>query len=206
MPTPFLEYQFPAYVSEGSRGGPGFSTTVFTSQTGFEQRNSNWSLSRAQYDVSYGIRSKEDLDDVLDFFYVMRGRATGFRFKDWGDYQIAEGNIGTGDGSEDTFQIVKKYTVSSTTYTRTITKIVANSLVVKVNGMTKTVITDYTVDMNTGVIVFESGDIPAMGEEVTVTCEYDVPVRFDVDQLPISWEAFQIESADGIALVEIRTS
>lgn len=204
MPTPFIEERFPVYVSEGSKGGPAFNTTIFTSQSGFEQRNANWATSRASYDVAFGIRDEDDLADVLEFFYVMHGRATGFRFKDWGDYRIVNGNIGTGDGVETTYQIVKKYSVSSNTYTRTITKIVANTLEVYVNDVLKTLTTDYTVNMNTGVIVFEAGDIPGVGEAVEVNCEFDVPVRFDIDEMPISWEAFQIQSASGINLVEVR--
>ena len=200
MPTPFLEERFPESVSEGSKGGPGFSTTVFTSQSGFEQRNANWANSRAQYDISYGIRSKADLDDVLDFFFVMRGRATGFRFKDWGDYQITLGNIGTGDSVEDTFQVVKKYVVGSNTYTRTITKIVTGTVEVRVNNVVVDP-GDYTLNLNTGVLVF---DTPPGAFAITITCEFDVPVRFDVDNLPISWEAFEIESAEGILLVEVR--
>ena len=204
MPQSFLEERFPVYVSEGSKGGPGFNTTIFTSQSGFEQRNANWATSRATYDVAFGIRDEDDLADVLEFFYVMHGRATGFRFKDWGDYRIVDGNIGTGDGAEDTYQIVKKYTVNSNTYTRTITKIVANTLIVRVNDVVKTLTTDYTVDMNTGIITFGVGDIPGAAEAVEVDCEFDVPVRFDIDDMPISWEAFQIQSASGITLVEVR--
>lgn len=202
MPVPFIEERFPVNVSEGSKGGPGFNTTVFTSQSGFEQRNSNWANSRAQYDVSYGIRDKVDLDAVLAFFFVMRGRATGFRFKDWGDYQITNGNIGTGTGAQTIFQIVKKYTVGANTYTRTINKIVTGTLQVFVNGVLQTLTTHYTVNMNTGVITFVTA--PPNGQAVTVTCEFDVPVRFDVDSLPISWEAFEIEGSEGILLVEVR--
>lgn len=202
MPLPFLEERFPEAVSEGSKGGPGFNTTIFTSQSGFEQRNSNWATSRASYDVAFGIRDEQDLADVLEFFYVMRGRATGFRFKDWGDYRITNGNIGTGDGVDTTFQIVKKYTVGANTYTRTINKIVTGTLQVYVNSVLQVLTTDYTVNMNTGLITFTSP--PGNGLAITVTCEFDVPVRFDIDNMPISWEAFQIQSASGITLVEVR--
>lgn len=200
MPTAFLEEQFPASVSEGSKGGPGFNTTVFTSQSGEEQRNQNWAQSHAEYDVSYGIRSKADLDLVLAFFYVMRGRITGFRFKDWGDYILTDEEIGLGTGGSVAYQVTKTYSVGSNDYVRNIKKLVAATVVVKWNGVTKTETTHYVVNYNTGVITMT---VPA-AQVITVSCQFDVPVRFDVDKLPISWEAFQIESADGIALVEVK--
>lgn len=200
MPTAFLEEQFPASVSEGSKGGPSFNTTVFTSQSGEEQRNQNWEESRAMYDVSYGIRSKEDLDLVVAFFYVMRGRITGFRFKDWGDYICDDEEIGLGTGGSVAYQTTKTYSVGSNEYVRNIKKLVDDTVVVKWNDVVKTETTHYVVNYDTGVITMT---VPN-AEVIKVSCQFDVPVRFDVDKLPVSWEAFEIESSDGIALVEVK--
>lgn len=205
MPTPFLELRLPESISEGSKGGPGFSTDVFESETGFEQRNSKWAKARCRYDISYGIRDRDDADIILDFFYNMHGRATGFRYKDWTDYQLNNGLIGLGDGVEDTFQIVKIYATGAATYTRDLKKIVASPApVVTVAGVTKILTTDYTLNLDTGVIVFGGSDIPTSMQEVRVTCEFDVPVRFDIDQLMITSQTWEQESLEAIPLVEIR--
>ena len=44
---------------------------------------------------------------MLDFFHARRGRAYGFRLKDFSDFTMAEQSIGTGDGSTATFQLIR---------------------------------------------------------------------------------------------------
>lgn len=200
--TTFVEQQFPPEISYGSKGGPSFSTDVFTATSGAEQRNINWELSRCRYDVSHGIKTRAQMDDIIEFFYAMKGKAIGFRFKDWSDYTLTDGQIGVGTGVLTTFQIKKLYTVGSETYSRNLKKIVASTLVVKVNGVTKTITTDYTVDLNTGIITFVVA--PTNTHPVTATCEFDVPVRFDTDEMNITQEAFELETWDSIPLVEIK--
>lgn len=218
MPIAFLEQRFPPNISYGSKGGPEFNTTVFEAASGYEQRNVNWEFARCRYDVSHGIKTKEDMDEILDFFYVVRGKATGFRYKDWSDYQLTQELIGTGNGAQTQFQIIKKYTAGSEVYTRTIRKIVAAftppahptegwddpavEFRVYVNDVLVT--SGYSVNYNTGVITFVSA--PTSGHTVKVTCEFDVPVRFDTDKMDITLEAFELEVWDSIPLVEIKTS
>lgn len=202
MPVAFVEERFPSDISYGSKGGPSFKTSVFESSAGMEQRNREWSKARCRYDVSHGIRDKVDMNNILDFFYNMGGKATGFRFKDWADYKLTNGNIGTGNGVLVAFQIVKKYTVGLNVYTRDIRKPVAGTFTVLVNAVAQTPGVDYTVDTTTGIITFAVA--PAVGHAVVVSCEFDVPVRFDTDEMFITQEAFELESWDEIPLVEIR--
>jgi uncharacterized protein (TIGR02217 family) len=205
MPIPsFIETRFPTEISFGSSGGPGFNTDVFTAASGSEQRTLLWSESRAEYNITTGIRDKVDMDKVVAMFFAVRGRGVGFRFKDWADYQIALQNIGIGNGVLTQFQLVKSYTFGAETYTRTIRKPVAGTVTgVTVNGVPKTLGTDFTVDTTTGILTFTVA--PANTHVVFVgAAEFDVPVRFDIDKLPVSHEAWQIESLSSIPLVEIR--
>jgi uncharacterized protein (TIGR02217 family) len=209
MPVSFLEERFPPDISYGSKGGPSFNTTIFTAASGSEQRNSNWQVARCVYDVSHGIRDKADMDSVLNFFYNMRGKATGFRFKDWSDYHLTNGNIGTGNGTQTAYQIKKIYATGATVYERILRKIVsptvgppAVALLVKVNNVLLTNGVGYNINYNTGIITFTSA--PAAGHSVVVSCEFDVPVRFDVDEMPITLEAFELETWDSIQLVELK--
>jgi len=200
MPTQFIEDRLPVSISEGSQGGPGFNTDVFESDTGFEQRNIKWELARHRYDIGYGIRSKEDMEEVFEFFYNVKGRAIGFRYKDWLDYEVDNQNIGVGTGGSLAYQVVKDYTVGSETYTRDIKKIVANTVIVTWNDVVKTETTHYVVDYNTGLITMT---VPA-AQVARVTCEFDVPVRFDIDQLSVTAETWLLESVENIPLVEIK--
>lgn len=193
--------RFPETVSNGAQGGPTFKTDVWEGHTGLEQRTAKWSRARHKYNVGLAIRSKTDMDAVREIFSLARGRATGFRFKDWTDYTITNGNIGTGNGSTTVYDIVKKYTHGAYTYTRRILKPVSGTLLVYVNSVLKTETTDYTVDYTTGEITFLAA--PTSTHPITVTCEFDVPVRFDTDNIMPEHAGYQSEVNDNIPLVEI---
>lgn len=205
MPLPsFIEERFPTEISYGSSGGPAFSTNVFESSSGYEQRTLLWAEARARYNIATGIKDKIDMDEVLKFFFNVRGRSIGFRFKDWADYQIAAQNIGTGNGSQTQFNLVKTYVTGAYTYTRRIYKPVQGSILnVTVGGSAQAETVNYTVNYTTGVITFLSP--PAGSAAVVVgSAEFDVPVRFDTDELPITHEAWLAESLSSIPLVELK--
>lgn len=179
----FHEVQFPTDIALGATGGPMFKTTILELANGFEKRNIDWSLVKAKYDIGQGVRDRADLDVTRSFFYARQGRAHGFRFKDHGDFKIVEQSIGVGDGATTVFQIYKAYVSGGYEYDRPIKKIVAATYVVKVDGV---VLVEgagagkFQIDITTGRITF--GTAPASTKVVTVSCEFDVPVRFDTDQ------------------------
>ena len=100
---------FPKEISYGSKGGPAFKTTVITLASGLERRNQEWKRVRAIYDVSHGIKSPAELEELRSFFYARRGMANSFNYFDWGDHEIVTQNIGIGDGIKRNFQIIKSY-------------------------------------------------------------------------------------------------
>ena len=207
--------RFPDKISYGSSGGPSFSTDVITVKSGFETRNANWVQSRHNYDVAFGVAtSQERLDELTNFFQAMYGKAYSFRYKDWGDYKSCAINkeprssdqlIGIGDstdGNDGTieYQLVKNYIAGNTTI-RDIKKPV--SVQIEVNGALKVENTDYTIDMTTGIITFSGGNVPLLGEEIKAGYEFDVPCRFDTDELNISIDAYSIGTVS-VPLIEVR--
>ena len=46
---------------------------------------------------------------LIAFFRARKGRAFGFRFKDWNDYQALAETFGTGDETTRTFQPTRGY-------------------------------------------------------------------------------------------------
>lgn len=196
--------RFPDDISYGSAGGPSFKTYVFEGSSGLEQRNITWSEAKHRYDVSHGVKDKTDMDVIRAFFYNVSGRAHGFRFKDWGDYELLNENIGTGDGVVTTFLVTKKYVTGTSTYTRRIFKPISTGFEVRVNGVLKTAGSHYNLTASTGTIVFTAGNIPGVGEAVTVTGEFDVPVRFDTDALASSHDGYLTESWGSIPIIELR--
>lgn len=169
---------FPESVSRGSSGGPEFSTSVVESQSGDEARNGRRMLPLGRYDAAVGVRTQEMADAVRDVFMVARGKLNTFRFKDWQDYRLTDGVIGTADGIITNFQLVKVYQVGAHALTRPIILPRSGTLTVKRNGSP---IAGWTCNYNTGLVSFASP--PAAGV-ISATCEFDVLARFDVDYLP----------------------
>lgn len=197
----FVEVQFPVDISYGSKGGPEFSTDIIEMFSGHEQRNINWTQSRCKYNVAHGVKTPEQLSELIEFFRARQGRAIGFRFKDWSDYQATNQQIGTGDDTNPDFQFSKKYTNGSVTVTRTITKPVNNS-VLKIYLDSVLQSSGYTMDYTTGIVTFDTP--PAADVIVTADFEFDVPVRFDTDHLDASIDDFGTRSWGDIPLVELR--
>lgn len=195
----FDDVRLPTTVEKGASGGPAFRTTILTLSSGREQRNQHWSQSRGRWDIGYGIQGRADLAVVLAFFYARRGRARGFRFRDWSDYRRDEKvRFATGNGSARVFELSVPYTSGGETYTRPITRPVVDTVELYVGGRSVT----GSVDGATGQVTL--GSAPASGAALEWTGEWDVPVRFDSDSLEIAMEIFDAGTIPQIPIVELR--
>jgi uncharacterized protein (TIGR02217 family) len=79
----FHEVRFPDNIAYGATGGPEFATTLVVTGAGHEQRNVNWAEARGRWDVRSGLKKQAQIDELIAFFRARRGKAYGFRFKDW---------------------------------------------------------------------------------------------------------------------------
>ena len=77
-----------------------------------------------------------------------RGKAYGFRFKDWTDYKATGQLLGTGDGAIKAFQLVKRYPSGSIIEVRTITKPVTSTVRAYKDGVEQ--LAGWSVDVTTG--------------------------------------------------------
>ncbi len=212
MVPDFHEVRFPIDVSLGSRGGPTRRTDIVTLASGREHRNSRWAHSRRRYDAGLGVRTIDALHAVVAFFEERRGRLYGFRFRDRVDCKSGPPSapaspldqaIGTGDGTTATFQLVKTYGSAHAPYARPVAKPVAGTVRVAVNGIEQATGTAFSCDPATGMVTFLPGAIPPAGAAVTAGFEFDVPVRFDTDELEIDLSAFEAGEIPKIPLIEI---
>lgn len=203
----FHEEIFPIGVSYGAVGGPKFKTTILPLMSGYEKRNIDWSNARAEYDVSYGLKTLEELEEIRDFFYARRGMAYGFRFRDWQDYKLTNEVIGLTTGALTTYQIFKRYQSGAVVYDRVLRKIETGGVVVTVAGVIRTVGlggTSYQINLNTGVITLGATLAALVGESIAITCNFHVPVRFDTDHLATTIEEYNVFTWGQIPLVEVR--
>ncbi len=205
----FHEVRFPLDVSRGARGGPVRLTDIVTLASGREQRNARWLHSRRKFDAGYGIKSFAALASVVAFFEERRGRLIGFRWRDQLDWKSAlatdtplafDQRIGTGDGARTVFQLVKTYGGTHAPYERQIRKPVAGTVRVAV-GLTELLPTAFTVDTSTGLVTLVTA--PGNGVAVTAGYAFDVPVRFDADELDIELSAFEAGQIPRIPLIEL---
>ncbi|PWR19153.1 DUF2460 domain-containing protein [Zavarzinia compransoris] len=205
----FHDVRFPLDIAFGSAGGPGFRVDVVTLASGHEERNALWAHPRHRYDVGLGLRSDDDLHELIAFFKARRGRLHGFRFRDWQDWKscpplrppaATDQAIGTGDGETTGFPLSKLYASGAQSYRRLIRRPVAGTVEVALDGVAVAAL-DVAVDHDTGLVTFAAP--PAAGAIVTAGFEFDVPVRFDVEQLSLSLADFRAGQVPSIPLIEV---
>jgi uncharacterized protein (TIGR02217 family) len=193
----FDDVRLPDEVERGARGGPTFQTSVTVLATGREQRNVDWATSRGRWQIGYGVQSKADFNEVIAFFYARQGRARGFKFKDWSDFQATAQTLGVGNGVLVDFPLVKAYT-SLVTYSRRITRPVVGSIAVTLNGTP----TGAWTLQPLGIIRMTVA--PAAAVVVAATFQFDVPVRFDTDEFRIELDTFDAGAIPDLSIVELR--
>ncbi|WP_375463378.1 TIGR02217 family protein [uncultured Methylobacterium sp.] len=211
MPDDFHEVRFPLDVSLRGSGGPTRLTEIVTLASGREHRNSRWADSRRRYDAGLGIRTLDALHAVLSFFEERRGRLYGFRYRDRVDFRSGppgripgpgDQRLGVGDGATAVFALVKTYGTGVSPYARTIAKPVAGTVRVAVAGA-EAPPRAFTCDPATGLVTFGASAVPPAGAAVTAGFEFDVPVRFDTDDLTVNLEAFTAGEIPKVPLIEI---
>lgn len=203
----FDDLPYPLALGRDATIMPEFSTSVSVTASGYERRNSLWSNARLRFDVGPGIRSEAELGVLLAFFRARRGAARGFRLRDPSDFSsnamtaaptLSDQELGTGNGIRAEFPLVKHYGEGDARQERRITRPLANSVVVSIDGVLST---DWTLDP-LGVVVFASP--PAPGKVIRAGFLFDVPVRFAEDKLEIAGAAFAAGEAPSVPVIEIR--
>jgi len=211
----FHEVRLPTDVERNASGGPGFLTSVSVLQSGKEQRNSLWEVDRGNWDIGYGIQTRDQALIVRDFFYARRGRLYGFRFRDWSNYRTegtakapaglaseTTGEPAEADGIGTVFQLYYRYTDSGAYgYTKKIFKPVAGTINVYIEGALVDP-GDYSLNTTNGQITFDVA--PEYNSDVEWSGQFDLPVRFDTDRLDMVVTTVEVISQPSIQLVELK--
>jgi len=200
----FEDVRFPIGLGREVSAEPAFSTAIVTTAGGAEQRNSEWAEARLTFDAGPGVRSEEDVHDLLGFFRARRGAAVGFRLEDpfdnssngmTGEPGPGDQALGTGDGVRTDYALVKHYGEQL----RRITRPQAGTLRVAVDGDEQ--VSGWTLG-DKGVVEFDAA--PGAGEAVTAGFLFDVPVRFAEDRLSLSRATFAAGELVSVAMIEVR--
>lgn len=203
----FDEVRLDLPLAFGARGGPQTSVDVVQLATGAEARNARWSAARRRWDVGGVLLGHDEAAMLSAFFEARGGRLRGFRFRDVLDWKscgvsdevaASDQELGVGDGVETSFQLVKSYADGGVSWSRTIVKPVAGSVLIALDGAPTSA---FSLDEASGVVTF--GAAPGAGEAVSAGFEFDVPVRFDVERLEMSAEGAELMRVGSLSLVEV---
>lgn len=206
----FDDVDFPLPIGRAAEVSTRFSTAVVTTASGHEQRNADWASARLRFDAGPGVRSEADLQTLIAFFRARRGAAKAFRFRDPLDHSShamsgvptpLDIRIGTGDGAATAFDLVKIYGAGAEAEVRRITRPVAGSLRVGVDGVEQ--MTGWALEPG-GVIRFAAA--PMAGAAISAGFLFDVPVRFESDQLDIAGHGFAAGDAPSVPMIEVRVA
>ena len=207
----FHEVRLPTDISQGATGGPRWSTSIATANSGREKRNQNWVNSRGEWDVSKGLQTPEQAQVLTDFFNVRHGRAIGFRFQWLADYRCPTwrnypGDMGpipvqfTTDGHTNVFQL-NKYTDVGGTYVKPIYKTISATAQMLNNGVQSF---DFVIDDSKGLVTLGDSTAATTGNLIALAFEFDWPVRFDTDDMKLSMTTTENLSWPNIPIVETR--
>lgn len=206
----FHEVSLPARLAFGSTGGVERRTEIVTLGSGFERRSTPWAQGRRRYLIGANLRSLDDMAALTGFFEARRGRLYGFRFRDFADWKSCapgaeigplDQSLGEGDGARAVFQLLKRYGEAEVGLDRRITKPVAGTVRLAVEGEELTG-EAFTVNAGTGEVTLATP--PDAGEAVTAGFAFDTPVRFDADRIEVTLESFNAGRMAAVPLIEVR--
>lgn len=177
----FIEERLLDSVSYGTVYGEAFSTDLKIMRNKTESRNMQWSESRGTYTLVFNALLEEDRAKVMKVFRTCRGMGIGFRLKNWVDYKAKNETLGVMTDNTQSFQLKITSFAGGYTTIKTIRKPVVGRVKVYAEGEEVSAVVDYTK----GVITV-TADI---GSTISWSGEYDIPVRFDNDDIQWSVDA-----------------
>jgi len=199
---------FPRCPTFGFTMQPDYLVKITQREGGFERRDRKWARPLHQYSTVPMVQQQADIEAVLNFWHVVGGRSTGFRFKDWADFTSGSiDNTPTAldqpftfiPGSPGGYQMTKRYQVGSMVLDRFIYRPVGSTIRVANDAGVEQAASRWTVDESSGYLTPGAGFVGTPG---TWGGEFTVYVRFNSD-LQIQITDFKIQSVN-FALQELR--
>lgn len=186
--------RFPELISIGSSFGPAYSTRVARNLGGKTARNRNWTYPLHEGDVSHGVKSQAQLNELLAFFHRAGGMYDAWRFKNWADYQAL---VAGTDGivvllTASTWQMYHRHVSGAATGDHIVQKPINGTIAVAGGG-------SYTIDYTTGIITKTGGADPTGW-----TGEFDFRCIFVTDRMLPSWADFGIYDWGPVPIREDR--
>lgn len=200
--TEIADVRFEPPIGFQTSGGPGWRTEIMPLASGREVRNALWSGALRRWQVTGVPLTPDAAKPLIQFFNARSGPHQGFRFRDPFGWKTADTvtpldqQIATGDGVTTAFQLVMDDGSASPKH---VTRPVAASVRAALDGVETGA---FTVDSETGILTFDLA--PADGAIITAGFEFDLPARFETDQLDLSYSGNGVMQLVRLSLVELR--
>ena len=195
----FLESRMSARIERGAKGGPtNRGRRKVYSTSGRMNQVFEWSAPISEFDISHGILLPDGYAEIEAMWHVIHFTPySGFRFRNWADYQAVKANTTLTNIVSNTYQLQRKHTFASITYKRNIYKPNAGVTVYDSSDVACTA----SVNTATGIATVTSGT-PSYW-----TGTFDIPVTFKDNDLMMRLDGTTsnlLLVADSIILEEIR--
>lgn len=176
MSLPVFPY-FPSMAWDSTKTQ---SWDVVIKKSGSKKRKTMTTQAYPEWTIkcSYTALSDYEVEQAAGFFAKVKGQLSPFLWKDFEDYKQTNVRIGTGNGTNKNFQLLRNY---ADDYVEPIYDVVPETLTVYVDG----VAVPYTLGTDGLVTLIMP---PELGKAVTATFEYYWRVAFDDDG--ITWDNF----------------
>jgi uncharacterized protein (TIGR02217 family) len=220
---PFVDQYMPAKVpGTPCVSAPRTKTTINMDSGGHEQRNQEWEHPLMKFVLPEAVaRDWDTVQELMKHWRVMAGPWRSWPWRDPLDFascdldkpnklpppSATDQQLGIGDGITETFQLVKRYTLGSESYVRTIHLPVLASLVIAIDGAIVDPST-YAVSRPGGVVTFDTAPAaPYLGHAQVITAGFlfDCEVRFESDDaMEAILRAHRAAGFADLTLIEVR--
>jgi len=155
-----------------------WNTIVKKAGSGKRKTMTNWAYPEWEIQCSYTCLNDDEIEQVAGFLATVRGQLLPFLWLDPEDYHETKVRIGTGNGTQTEFQLLRNF---ANMYVEPVRDIVPGTLTVYVDDVVT------PVDLGTdGRITFAAA--PKSGAIITATFKYYWRVAFKDDDL--DWDNF----------------
>lgn len=189
---PYIRNYISTCEAFGWEGGPAASTRITMLRNKAERRNAQWDQSQHSFTVPFQNLLQPEYIPIKQMHLNRRGAWGCFLYRDRLDSAADNDVFAVAEAGQDTFQLAKVSELSGVQYFRYVDALYTpdpSDLAEAVESVITVTVDDtptsaYTVDPDTGVIVFDS---PMTGGEVLKwSGGFSVWVRFQNDYLPFS--------------------
>lgn len=198
----FLEVQLDTSMSYGAEAGPTYQTLVVSTPSRQESRIQQVSRHYRSYKVMLSDKTLAQMQSLENMFIAAQGKTNGFRFKDNRDYKATNEAL-TNFAGGTYVQLIKSYGAAfGRVEIRPIYKPQTNLVPITItrDGISFASAGNWSVNTTSGMLTFTADQT---GHIFTWTGQFDVPVRFDVDDMNYVWESFGRLNWNSVPLLEI---